>query len=248
MNLDERLKYAEMKARHSHMLLPWYRKWWGIVIIAISALIILDIVVTTIQEFKVVKDLSKVKAEKTIEEQRAIRLKAIKGLGDNYDYGTSSPQVTITEFADFACPYSHDSAAGMRKVVEEFKNKVKVIYRDYPLHANSLDLAIAARCAGEQNQFWKMHDVLYANQDRLSSSTAPIKDNLNSIASEIQLNTAQFSACLDSQKYLEQIKNDFNDAETLAIKGTPTWFINNYELTGHIPEEKFRELITGLIK
>ena len=248
MDLNERLKYAEMKARHSKLLLPWYKKWWGILIITIISLIILDIAITAWYEFGTANNSLKADEQKTLEEQRVIRLKAIAGPGDNFSYGTSSPQVTIVEFADFSCPYSHESAAGMRKVVEEFKDKVKITYRDYPLHANSLDLAMAARCAGEQNKFWEMHDVLYANYDRLSTSTDAIKDNLNSIASEMKLNTTQFSACLDSQKYLDKIKTDFNDAETLAIKGTPTWFVNNYELTGNIPENNFRELIGGLIK
>jgi protein-disulfide isomerase len=248
MDLNERLKYAEMKARHSKMLLPWYKKWWGISIIIIACLLIIDIAITGIQEYRGVNNISAADAQKALEEQKAIRLKAIAGPGDNYSYGTSSPQITIIEFADFACPYCRDSAAGMRKVTQEFPDQVKVIYRDYPLHANSLDLAMAARCAGEQNKFWQMYDVLYANQDRLSTSTDAVKDNLNSIAAEMKLNTTQFSSCLDSQKYLDKIKTDFNDAETLAIKGTPTWYVNNYELTGYLSEQKFRELITGLVK
>jgi protein-disulfide isomerase len=247
MSLDERLKYAEMKARHSKMLQPWYKKWWGISIIVILLLFILDIILIYSQEVNKLKNPTPIDPQKTLEEQRAIRQKAVKGTGDNYSYGTSTPQITIIEFADFSCPYCRDSAAGMRKVTEEYKDKVKIIYRDYPLHKNSLDLALGARCAGEQGKFWEMHDVLFANQDRLSSSEA-VKSDLNSIASEMKLDLTQFSACVDSQKYLSSIKTDFDDAETLQIKGTPSWFVNNYELTGYMSEAKFRELISGLIK
>ena len=248
MSLNERLEYARMKARHSHLLLPWYKKWWGILIIALIFFAILDVSVTYFQELYKIKNPAPIDVQKTLEEQRAIRLKALQGPGDNFSYGTSSPQVTIIEFADFACPYCRDSYAGMRKVMQEYKDKIKIIYRDYPLHTNSLDLALAARCAGEQNKFWEMHDVLFANQDRLNSGTNVIKEDLNSIATELKLNTAQFSSCLDSQKYLSKIKIDFDDAQTLEIKGTPTWFVNGYELTGYMSEDKFRELISGLIK
>lgn len=247
MSLNERLKYAEMKARHSQMLRPWYKKWWGISIIVILLLFILDVVVIYSQEVNKLKNPTPLDPQKTLEEQRAIRQKAVKGAGDNYSYGTSTPEITIVEFADFSCPYCHDSAAGMRKVTEEYKDKVKIVYRDYPLHKNSLDLALGARCAGEQGKFWEMHDILFANQDRLSGSDTAIND-LKSIASEMKLNTEQFNSCLDSQKYLESIKKDFDDAETLQIKGTPSWFVNNYELTGYLSEEKFRELISGLIE
>lgn len=246
MSLNERLKYAEMKARHSKVLLPWYKKWWGILIIVIFLLIIVDIIIVYSQEVNKLKNPTPIDPQKTLEEQRAARKKAVKGNGDNYSYGTSTPEITIIEFADFSCPYCRDSAAGMRKVVEEFKDKVKIIYRDYPLHKNSLDLALGARCAGEQGKFWEIHDVLFANQDRLSNSEV-IKSDLNSIASELKLDTAKFSACLDSQKYLSSIKADFDDAEILEIKGTPSWFVNNYELTGFMAEDKFRELINGLI-
>lgn len=248
MSLNERLEYAKMKARHSKLLLPWYRKWWGITIIIIFLLLITDIILIYSQEVNKIKHPDPVDVQKALAEQRIIRQKAIDGPGNNYSYGTSSPQITIIEFADFACPYSRDSAAGMRKVVAEYKDKVKIIYRDYIIHANSLDLAIAARCAGDQNKFWEMHDVLFANQDRLNQGTDTIKSDLYSIATELKLNSEQFKTCLDSQKYLANIKTDFDDAETLAIKGTPTWYVNNYELTGYISEEKFRELISGLIK
>ena len=246
MSLDERLKFAQMKARHSKMLKPWFKKWWGILIIIIVVLVIMDVAVLYFQEVQKIKNPSSAVTQKTLEEQRAIRLKAIEGPGDNFSYGTSTPKVMIYEFADFSCPYCRDSYAGMRKVVEEYKDKVKIVYRDYPLHKNSLDLAMGARCAGEQNKFWEMHDILFANQDRLSSSE-DIKSDLGSIAAALKLNTTQFTACLDSQKYLAKIKSDFDDAETLAIKGTPSWFVNNYELTGYLSETKFRELISGLI-
>lgn len=246
MSLNERLKFAQMKARHTQLLVPWYKKWWGIMIIVLIALFILDIALIYTQELNKIKNPPPID-QKTLEEQRAIRLKAIKGNGDNYSFGTTTPQITIVEFADFSCPYSRDATPGMRKVAEEFKDKIKIIYRDYTLKKNSLDEAIGARCAGEQNKFWEMHDVLFANQNRLTGSET-INSDLNSIAAELKLNTEQFSACLTSQKYLDKIKKDFDDAELLQIKGTPTWFVNNYEITGYISEEKFREMISGLIK
>lgn len=247
MSLDERLKFAQMKARHSKLLIPWFKRWWGILAIVILSLLIIDVVVLYVQAVQKIKNPSAGEIQKALEEQRAIRLKAIKGPGDNFSYGASNPQVTIYEFADFSCPYCRDSYAGMRKVTSEYKDKVKIVYRDYTLHKNSLDLALGARCAGEQGKFWEMHDVLFSNQDRLSGSE-DVKSDLNSIASELKLNAAQFKTCLDSQKYLSKIKTDFDDAETLKIKGTPTWFVNNYEITGYMSEEKFRELVSGLIK
>jgi protein-disulfide isomerase len=248
MNLSERVKYAQMKARHSKLLLPWYKKWWGVLGIIIVFLFIIDVIVIYYQEVQKIKNPNPLEVQKTLEEQRVIRKNAINGPGDNFYFGTTTPQVTIIEFSDFACPYCKDSAAGLRKVTKEFKDQVKLIYRDYPLHKNSLDLALAARCAGEQNKFWEMYDILFANQDRLNGATNVINTDLKSIALDLKLNTEQFNSCLDSQKYLAKIKNDFDDAEILSIKGTPSWYVNSYELTGYMSEEKIRELISGLVK
>jgi protein-disulfide isomerase len=157
--------------------------------------------------------------------------------------------VTIVEFGDFACPFCQEAATGTRKLLADYKDKVKLIFRDYPLHDNSIDLASAARCAGEQGKFWETYDALYANQDKFTATTSDaLSAQLSSLASFLKLNTSQFNECLISKKYVAQIRKDYEDGEKLQISGTPTWFINNYSLTGYVPADKFRELVTGLMK
>jgi protein-disulfide isomerase len=109
-------------------------------------------------------------------------------------------------------------------------------------------LALAARCAGEQNKFWEMHDIFFANQEKLSVTDAELRTNLLSIASDLQLDSLRFTDCLNTQKYLSQIRRDFEDGESLQIDGTPTWFINEGRLTGYVSEDKFLGLIDELVK
>jgi protein-disulfide isomerase len=90
---------------------------------------------------------------------------------------------------------------------------------------------------------------LFANQNKLATTTGlDLNTQLNVLAQSLGLNTGSFANCLSSQKYLDQIRRDFNDGETLQIQGTPTWFINNYPITGNIPADKFPTLIQGLVK
>jgi len=249
MSLEERLKYAEMKARHSKELRPWYRKPWGVFLLIILAIILLIIIFSGIYIMNKIDDIKGGATQKYLNEQRATYLKAIAGYNDNYYLGTNQPQVTIVEFSDFACPYCQASILGVKKVAENYGDRVKIIFRDYPLHEDSIDLAVAARCAGEQNKFWEMHDALFANQDRLTATGDELNYQLQDMVKNLnlELNLDQFNTCLIEKKYLEQVRLDFEDGEKLGIQGTPTWFINNYVLTGYLSEEKMVELVTGLI-
>ncbi len=248
MSLTERIKYAEMKARHAKSLRPWYKKWWGVLIIVSLAIIGIILVFSGFYVANKVKEIRLTQAQSYINEQRQAYLQAVKGDGSNYSFGAASPQITIIEFSDFACPFCAQSAVGLRAVGQEYKDRLKIVFRDYPLHDNSIDLSLAARCAGAQGKFWEFYDYLFAHQSELTGSSTELQIKLLMIAQEQKLDTDKFSTCLNNKTYLEQIKNDYQDGETLELQGTPTWFINNYRLTGALTEEKIRELVAGLIK
>lgn len=248
MSLTDRLKYAEMKARHQNLFKPWYQKWWGILLIALFAIIL---AVASFSFFYVRNKVSELKAEKeksALMAQRQATKNAINGDGTNYFLGTYDPQVTIVEFGDFACPICQQSAMVTRNLAEKYKDKVKFVWRDYLIHENSAELALAARCAGEQNKFWEMHDALFAAQADLIETGDPLKAKLGVLAQGLKLDFPKFQTCYDGKKYLDQIRKDMDDGDKIKVEGTPTWFVNYYPLLGYIPEDKFQELIEGLIK
>lgn len=161
-----------------------------------------------------------------------------------FKYITSRPVRHIEEMG-----YVQDqSAPGIRAVSERYKNQIKIIFRDYPLHDNSIDLALAARCAGEQGKFWEFHDYLFTNQNKLTDTGEALQTKLSAAAQEQKINVEQFTTCLTDKKYLQDINTDFQDGETLQVQGTPTWFVNNYRVTGALSEQKLEELINGLLK
>ena len=71
--------------------------------------------------------------------------------------GPATAPVVIEEFADFECP----SCAGFEPVIRQIKtiygDKVRVVFRHYPLtqiHPKAYDAARATEAAGMQNKFW----------------------------------------------------------------------------------------------
>jgi protein-disulfide isomerase len=79
--------------------------------------------------------------------------------------------------------------------------------------------AEAAACAGDQNMFWDMHHVLFANQQAL----AP--DQLPGYAQELGLDVAAFQKCLSSGRHAGAIRADMRTAQMLGITGTPAYLL-----------------------
>lgn len=160
----------------------------------------------------------------------------------NYWIGSANPKVTIIEFGDFSCPYCKDSFSKVREMGIKYKDDIKIIYKDYPIISeHSLDLAMAGRCAGEQDMFWPMHDKLFLNQG------VSTKQELIELANQIGLDKVKFIICLNSQKYLNEIEKDIEIGKKLEMKGTPAWIINGQKIQGSIPHDMFTQLIESLI-
>lgn len=237
-----------MKARHKNLLAPWYKRWWGIIALIGLGIIFILLTLSSLYVISRVRQILSGQTETLTEQQQQEYLDTIKGDGTNYRLGTTDPQVTIVEFGDFACPYSKESSQAISRLATEYQDKLKIVWRDYLRNGDSIDLAMSARCAGEQGKFWEMHHLLFQNQDSLTTADADRPGKLVSLAGALNLNIEQFSGCLTNKKYLTQIKKDYEDGNKLEIIGTPTWFVNNYQFAGAVPEQSFRELITGIIK
>ena len=152
---------------------------------------------------------------------------------DDPAIGPKDAKAVIVEFSDFQCPACKAAQPTVDKVLADFKGKVRFVYRDFPLdqgcnanlprqlHPFACRASLAADCANEQGKFWEYHDLLFERQPAFDDAS------LKKYAGQLGLNQAQFDACLDSLKYLDEIKKDIADGTALNIQGTPTFFINS---------------------
>ena len=99
--------------------------------------------------------------------------------------------------------------------------KVRFAYRDFPRDERGWGLvaAHAARCAGEQGQYWPMHDRLFDQAGRLGTGV------LMRIAKDMRLKADLFGTCMDSQKHVDSIMADKELGEQLGFRGTPSFLI-----------------------
>ncbi len=160
--------------------------------------------------------------------------------------GNKDAPVTIIEFSDFQCPFCARFFSETFPLLEEnYVNtgKVKIVFRDFPLnfHPEAEPAALAAECADEQGKFWEYHDLLFKNQDALSA------ENYKKWAQDLGLDTVAFSDCLDSQKYLDEVKADVEDGVKYGVTGTPAFFVNGQAVTGAQPYEVFQKEIDAAL-
>jgi protein-disulfide isomerase len=143
--------------------------------------------------------------------------------------GKKGAPVTLVEFSDFQCPYCQRFAPTLKRVEQEFGDKVYIVYRQYPipsLHPNAFKAAEASLCANEQGKFWQIYDLMFGEQDRLDVT------NLKEKAKRLGMNQQKFNSCLDAGRYVEQVQNDQKEGARSGITGTPAVFINGTELQG----------------
>jgi protein-disulfide isomerase len=170
--------------------------------------------------------------------------RATVSVDDDPVRGGKDAAVTIVEFSDFQCPYCSRAAATLRQVEEKYGDRVRVVFRDFPLpsHKDAPKAAEAAQCAHEQGHFWQMHDLLFANQQQLQDAA------FRRYATQLGLDEKAFGECLDSGRHAAEWRKDKTDGESYGIGGTPAFFINGRFLGGAKPFEAFVEVIDEELK
>ena len=153
--------------------------------------------------------------------------------------GNASAPVTIVEFSDFQCPFCARVNPTLDRVRQTYGDRVRLVFKDYPLgnHPLAPKAAEAARCAGDQNKFWEMHDAMFANQRALEVPS------LKQTARAIGLDGAAFDQCLDSSKHQEAVRANTALGERMGVNSTPTLYINGRAVIGAMPFESFKQII-----
>jgi protein-disulfide isomerase len=140
--------------------------------------------------------------------------------------GPADALVTIVEYADFQCPFCARVEPTLDRVLDEYKGRVRLVWRDFPLafHERAAPAALAAREARAQGRFWQVHKQLMDNQGALDHPPA------------------------DRPEARAELEAEVAAAAKLGVRGTPTFFINGRRLVGAQPYEKFKAIIEDELK
>ncbi len=158
--------------------------------------------------------------------------------------GSKDALVTLVEYGDYQCPYCGQAYPIVKKLQEEFGDKLEFVFRNFPLteiHEYSFHAAESSEIADEYGKFWEMHDMLYQNQDNLQD------DNLIMMASKLGIDSEEFSKKLQAEEKAKKVKDDFMSGVESGVNGTPSFYINGYKYEGPWDYENLKSAIVSTI-
>ncbi len=136
---------------------------------------------------------------------------------------TKDPKLTIVEFTEFQCPYCSRIAPTMKELNNKYPDKIKFVYKHFPLsfHANAQAAAAASIAAHKQGKFWEFRYALAPHSRELSDSM------YIAVAKEVGLDIEKFKKdmVLDSAM-MARIDKDFQLGVKVGVQGTPNFYIN----------------------
>lgn len=170
--------------------------------------------------------------------------------------GNKNANVALVEYSDLECPFCKRFHPTMQQVMKEYGDKVKWIYRHYPLsfHANAQKEAEASECAaklGGNDAFWKYVDAIL--ERTTSNGTGFALDKLVPLAKENGLDESKFKTCLDSGEFTQKVKDQTEKGTQEGVTGTPGTIIidakgNTQLVPGALPFDQIKPMIDAVLK
>ncbi|MCB1215511.1 MAG: thioredoxin domain-containing protein [Deltaproteobacteria bacterium] len=166
--------------------------------------------------------------------------------------GNKDAKIVVAEFSDFECPYCKKAAVELKKLLKPYEKEVSFVFFNYPLdqachpslskrlHVQACNAAYYAHCAKEQGKFWEYHDTLFTEKEHFSEEV------FKKVAKEVNLDSSKLESCVASEETKKAILEDLQLGINLKIRGTPTVFVNGYQVRPWFVPEVWETLIPGL--
>ena len=147
----------------------------------------------------------------------------------DYFVGPADAPVTVVEFFDYRCGFCKRSAQWAVELPEKYDNKVRVVFKEFPiLSPESERAALAAIAAGKQDKYLEMHMALMELDNGSGFGPEQIDAAAESIGIDVELMRADMKS-IEVQKAVADAKSL---ARTLGITGTPNFIIGTEQISG----------------
>ena len=143
--------------------------------------------------------------------------------------GVATAPISMLEYGDYECPFCAEVQPIVLEIQERLADDLCFAFRHFPLttvHPHSEHAAEAAEAAGAQGSFWKMHEMLFQNQQALED------EDLVQYASLLGLDEVRLMREVETGAYATRVRDDFKSGVRAGVNGTPTFFINGERYDG----------------
>lgn len=178
-----------------------------------------------------------------------VRLISLK---DQPAQGPASAPVTMVEYSDLECPIcAHLQEELETDIVPKYGNKLRVVFKEFPLtamHDWALTGAIAAQCTYQidPSKYVDFRTAVYKNQASVTGEHA--RDTLLHIGAEAGVDNMKLAACIDSKETISRVEANMHEGDAIGVAQTPTSYINGRTLIGAPAASEFYKLIDEALK
>ncbi len=151
--------------------------------------------------------------------------------------GNPNAKVKIEIFEDFQCKYCKQYTTDTEpQVISQYVATGKAYYVFYnfpildtdPSFQDSRQAANAAECAADQNLFWELHQLLYANSTETAGEFS--NDRLTAFAKLVGLDMNKFNTCFTANQHNNIIDQNLALGKQMGVQGTPSVFVNGKDV------------------
>ena len=154
---------------------------------------------------------------------------ALYNLSTDYSIGPADAPVTLVEFFDYRCGYCKRSVDYVQGLPEAYDNKVRVVFKEYPIFGGiSEDAALAALAAGKQGKYREMHVALM----KLKSNDDLTSKKIDALAEGIGIDVRKMRADMKSIAVQKQLDETQQLGHALDLFGTPGFYIGETHIEG----------------
>jgi protein-disulfide isomerase len=159
--------------------------------------------------------------------------------------GNPDARVTIVNYDDFECPFcARMHSTLMSEILPEYGDKIKIIYKDYPLsmHPWAKHAANDANCLAKESGpgYWEFADYVHANQRAINGSQKDVQNSFNEldhitldIGKKNGVDATVLQACIKAQPDAV-MKASIAEGDSIGVNATPTVFVNGERLEGAV--------------
>ena len=142
---------------------------------------------------------------------------------EDHAQGPINAAITLVQYGDYECPYTRLSHHSVHQLQREFSDSLRFVFRHFPLeeiHPHARAASAAAEAAGQQIDFWTMHEYLFEHQKALEDAA------LRRYAVELGLDSDRFARDRTSRQVESRIERDLASGERSGVIGTPTFYVD----------------------
>lgn len=154
-------------------------------------------------------------------------------------FGDLDSKNYIVEFFDYNCGYCKRSQPTVEKLIDTQKG-LKVVLIELPVLGPSSELAASAAVVVQlkrPEKYREFHEALMKHNGKKDLSV------INQIARDLDIRDIKFAEEIREHAVVEAIEKNRALADTLGIRGTPAFVINDEILPGAAPYEQILSIL-----